>query len=95
MLLGMQLMMLVMGVVMAAAELPSGVTGPARTSCNAKFSAPCSRVNSEWLAIDTAKRLTTRLTTSSLSVTVDTNGTTTTSATSSSNEDDLECSKVS
>ena len=36
-------------------------TGPARTSCNAAFSAPCSRVNSEWLATDTATKLSLRL----------------------------------
>ena len=32
-------------------------TGPARTSCDASFSAPCSRVNSEWLARNTANVL--------------------------------------
>jgi signal transduction histidine kinase len=37
------------------------ITGPARTSCDASYSAPCSRVNSEWLAIDSAKKLAQKL----------------------------------
>lgn len=37
------------------------ITGPARTSCDASYSAPCSRVNSEWLVTDTAKQLSARL----------------------------------
>eukprot|EP00977_Amphora_coffeiformis_P011778 scaffold2872_cov193-Amphora_coffeaeformis.AAC.1 len=38
-------------------QASSTTAGPARTSCNAAYSTPCSRVNSEWLARDTAIRL--------------------------------------
>ena len=37
------------------------ITGPARTSCEASYSAPCSRVNSEFLATDVASKLTQEL----------------------------------
>lgn len=36
---------------------PPNVAGPARISCNAMYNAPCSRINSEWLTMDTAYRL--------------------------------------
>ena len=41
----------------STANLSGAETGPARTSCDASFSAPCSRVNSEWLARNAAQVL--------------------------------------
>lgn len=38
-------------------SLVQASAGPARTSCDAAYNAPCSRVNSEWVATDTARRL--------------------------------------
>ncbi|KAG7374673.1 adenylate/guanylate cyclase with GAF and PAS/PAC sensor domain [Nitzschia inconspicua] len=37
------------------------ITGPARTSCDASHDAPCSRVNSQWLATESAKKIAQKL----------------------------------
>lgn len=45
---------LVFHLLWVSGTLAREITGPARTSCDASYSAPCSRVNSEWLATDVA-----------------------------------------
>lgn len=41
----------------ATTAMAREITGPARTSCDASYSASCSRVNAEWLATDAAKKV--------------------------------------
>eukprot|EP01049_Picozoa_sp_SAG25_P014344 SAG25_NODE_2507_length_1562_cov_2.284347_1_plen_137_part_10 len=40
-------------VIMALTALTAAPSGPARVACDASYSLPCGRINSEWLAVKT------------------------------------------